>query len=80
MRRRGAFAHRDEDLAVADSFRNLLLGREVALQRPHFDIPSEGRPVRHGQRDILVVVEYGTVQRHGSGAYLVSTLRTWTWW
>jgi hypothetical protein len=40
-RKGGAFAHRDEDLAVADGFGDLVLGDEVTLQRPYFDITDE---------------------------------------
>ena len=40
------------------------------VQRPDFDVVGEGGPVGHGQRDVLVVVEHGTAQLHGSGAYM----------
>jgi hypothetical protein len=67
-RKSGALAHGDDHLAVLQPIDQLLDGSEVSIN--HLDVVPlpHSRPVRAGQRHVLVVVQDAQAWRHGDTA------------
>src|SRR5580704_9340256 len=58
-RERGALAHGDEDLIILELRRGGVDAAQRRVEHIDRDLGFQARPIRHGERDILIIVEYG---------------------
>ena len=63
-RERGALAHGADDGEIFQRGDDVVRRAEVVVEYGDVDIARDLRPVGHGQRDVLIVVENGAAQRH----------------